>query len=50
MKSKIVVHEAEEDGYWAVVPSIPGRVTQGDSMWKHFVAWECGVGLSADII
>jgi predicted RNase H-like HicB family nuclease len=25
------VHEAEEGGYWAEVPSIPGCVTQGDS-------------------
>ncbi len=31
MKLKIVVHEAEEGGYWAEVPSIPGCVTQGES-------------------
>ncbi len=31
MKIKIVVHEAEEGGYWAEVPSIPGCATQGDS-------------------
>ena len=31
MKLKIIVHEAEEDGYWAEVPSIPGCVTQGDT-------------------
>lgn len=31
MKLKIVVHEAEEGGYWAEVPSIPGCATQGDS-------------------
>ena len=31
MKLKVVVHEAEEGGYWAEVPSIPGRATQGDS-------------------
>ncbi len=31
MKIKIVVHEAEEGGYWAEVPSIPGCVTEGDS-------------------
>ena len=31
MKIKIVVHEAEEGGYWAGVPSIPGCVTEGDS-------------------
>ena len=31
MKLKVVVHEAEEGGYWAEVPSIPGCGTQGDS-------------------
>ena len=31
MKLKVVVHEAEEGGYWAEVPAIPGCVTQGES-------------------
>jgi predicted RNase H-like HicB family nuclease len=31
MKLKVVIHEADEGGYWAEVPSIPGCVTQGDS-------------------
>ena len=31
MKIKVVVHEAEEGGYWAEVPSIPGCATQGDT-------------------
>ena len=31
MKIKVVVHEAEEGGYWAEVPSIPGCATEGDS-------------------
>jgi len=32
MNVKIVVHEAEEGGYWAEVPAIPGCVTQAESM------------------
>jgi predicted RNase H-like HicB family nuclease len=32
MKIKIVVHEAEEGGFWAEVLAIPGCATQGDSM------------------
>ena len=32
MKIKIVVHEAEEGGFWAEIPAIPGCATQGDSM------------------
>ena len=31
MKLKVAIHEAEEGEYWAVVPSIPGCATQGDS-------------------
>jgi predicted RNase H-like HicB family nuclease len=31
MKLKIVVHEAEEGGYWAEVPAIPGCATQGET-------------------
>ena len=31
MKIKVVVHEAEEGGFWAEVPSIPGCATQGES-------------------
>ncbi|HUT34554.1 MAG TPA: type II toxin-antitoxin system HicB family antitoxin [Planctomycetota bacterium] len=31
MKLKVVVHQAEEGGYWAEVPSIPGCCTQGET-------------------
>jgi predicted RNase H-like HicB family nuclease len=31
MKLTVVIHEAEEGGYWAEVPSIPGCATQGDT-------------------
>ncbi|KAF3982547.1 MAG: type II toxin-antitoxin system HicB family antitoxin [Methylococcales symbiont of Hymedesmia sp. n. MRB-2018] len=31
MKLKVVVHEAEEGGYWAEIPSILGCVAQGDT-------------------
>lgn len=31
MKLKVIVHEAEEGGFWAEVPSIPGCATQGDT-------------------
>jgi predicted RNase H-like HicB family nuclease len=32
MRVKVVVHEAEEGGFWAEVPTLPGCVSQGDSM------------------
>lgn len=31
MKLKVIFHEAEEGGYWAEVPSIPGCATQGET-------------------
>jgi predicted RNase H-like HicB family nuclease len=31
MKLKVVVHEAEEGGFWAEVPAIPGCATEGES-------------------
>jgi predicted RNase H-like HicB family nuclease len=31
MKIKVVVHEAEEGGYWAEVPALPGCATQGET-------------------
>ena len=34
MKLKVVVHEAEEGGFWAEVPAIPGCCTQGETFEK----------------
>jgi predicted RNase H-like HicB family nuclease len=31
MKIKVVVHEAEEGGFWAEVPALPGCVTQAET-------------------
>ena len=32
MKLKTIVHEAEEGGFWAEVPAIPGCASQGETM------------------
>jgi predicted RNase H-like HicB family nuclease len=32
MKIKVIVHDAEEGGFWTEVPAIPGCVTQGETM------------------
>ena len=32
MKIKIVIHDAEEGGFWAEVPALPGCATQGETM------------------
>jgi predicted RNase H-like HicB family nuclease len=31
MKIKVIIYEAEEGGYWAEVPSLPGCITEGDT-------------------
>jgi predicted RNase H-like HicB family nuclease len=31
MRLKVIVHEAEEGGFWAEVPAIPGCATQGET-------------------
>ena len=37
MKLKLIIHEAEEGGFWAEVPSIPGCATQGEDL-KELIA------------
>ena len=32
MKIKAIIHEAEEGGYWAEVPSLPGCATQSETL------------------
>lgn len=32
MKLKAILHEAEEGGFWAEVPALPGCFTQGESL------------------
>jgi predicted RNase H-like HicB family nuclease len=31
LKIKVIIHDAEEGGYWAEVPALPGCVTEGDT-------------------
>ena len=51
MKIKVVVHQAEEGGYWAEVPAIPGCMTQGETfeeLLKNLYEWVEGC-LSVDV-
>ena len=32
MKLTVLIHEAEEGGFWAEVPCLPGCVSQGESI------------------
>jgi predicted RNase H-like HicB family nuclease len=52
VKIKVVVHEAEEGGFWAEVPAIPGCATQGETMDEllrnvHEAIEDC---LSVDVV
>lgn len=40
MKIKVIIHEAEEDGYWVELPAIPGSATQEMSLDRHKVKAE----------
>jgi predicted RNase H-like HicB family nuclease len=32
MEYTVILHEAEEGGYWAEVPSLPGCLSQGETV------------------
>ena len=32
MRIQAIIHKAEEGGYWAEVPALPGCVSQGETM------------------
>jgi predicted RNase H-like HicB family nuclease len=32
MKIKAIVHDAEEGGFWAEVPALPGCATEGETI------------------
>ena len=32
MQIQAIIHKAEESGYWAEVPALPGCVSQGETM------------------
>lgn len=50
MTLKAIVHKAEEGGYWAEVPSLPGCVTQGEmpDVLKANLHEAVGLWLSVD--
>lgn len=32
MKIRAIIHQAEEGGYWAEVPALPGCITEGETI------------------
>lgn len=51
MKIKIIVHKAEEGGFWGEVPALPGCASQGDSIDELMINLREAIAgvLSADI-
>ena len=43
MPVKTTVHEAEEGGFWAEVPALPGCVSQGEAMDELLANVRCYV-------
>lgn len=37
MKLKAIIHDADEGGFWAEVPAIPGCATEGETMEELLV-------------
>ena len=52
MKIKAVIHDAEEGGFWAEVPALPGCVSQGETMKELLANLEDAIEgcLSIDIV
>ena len=61
MKLHAIIHNAEEGGFWAEVPALPGCVTQGESktelqanLLEAIQGWleagECNMNKASDII
>jgi len=36
MKIKVIIHDAEEGGYWAEIPALPGCFTQAET-WQELI-------------
>ncbi len=52
MKLKVIIHEAEEGGFWATVPALPGCVSEGETREEILAniceAIECYLDVSED--
>jgi predicted RNase H-like HicB family nuclease len=53
VKIKCLIHEAEEGGFWAEVPSLPGCFTEGETLEETLAnlreAILCGLGHTLEI-
>ena len=38
MRLKVIVHDAEEGGYWAEIPAITGCATQGNTIKEFLIS------------
>lgn len=50
MEYSVVVHEAEEGGYWVEVPALPGCYSQGESVDEALSNVREAIGLYLDAL
>ncbi len=49
MKIKTIIHEAEEGGFWAEVPALPGCSTQGETLEELTENLKDAIALRLDV-
>ena len=50
MKYSVVVHEAEEGGFWVDVPALPGCYSQGESVQETLGNVKESIGLYLEVL
>ena len=50
MKYSVVVHEAEEGGFWVDVPALPGCYSQGESVQETLGNVKEAIGLYLEVL
>ncbi len=50
MQYSVVVHEAEEDGFWVEVPALPGCYSQGESVEETLGNVREAIGLYLEVL
>lgn len=50
MQYSVVVHQAEEGGFWVEVPALPGCYSQGESLDETLVNVQEAIGLYLEVL
>jgi predicted RNase H-like HicB family nuclease len=50
MEYSVIVHEAEEGGYWVEVPALPGCYSQGETVEETLEHVKEAIGLYLEVL